>query len=129
MAKKRNVDAPPGAKDQILAAVAALSEKCVNGVYMGLLELEDPDPAVQPDLRYRCGQLAGKYEILALPIGDCGRYRLVISIDSDDLLEGQVFYHGVVSIGKHACETGKNLAASQFKLVNPSWEPASTGNP
>lgn len=128
MAEKRDVDTPPGAENQVLVAVAALSEKCVDGVYMALLELENPDPAIQPSLKHRCGQLASKYEIFALPIKDCGRYRLVISIDSDDLLEGQVFYHGVAPNGKYACETGKNLATSQFKLVNPVWEPDNSGD-
>ncbi|WP_170566013.1 hypothetical protein [Ruegeria atlantica] len=125
MTDKRVVDTLPGAKKEVLDTLETLSEECINGVLMVLMELENPDPAIQPNLEHRCGLLDDKYEIISLPIPDCRKYRLVISIASKDLIDGDIHYHGAAPAGKYTCETGKNLAASQYKLVNPVWEPKS----
>ena len=119
---RRKVEPVPDFTAEVLESFKTPSAACVEGADFLLEELERSDP----DLDERCGLLANRYEIYALKIPNCASHLLIASLDTAGKRPWHCIVHGLTGKGRNSrfCETGRKKAVRQFKLVNPSWEPA-----
>ncbi|WP_417741016.1 hypothetical protein [Salipiger sp.] len=111
------VEPVPGYDDDILNEYNKLPLKCADGLEALIDSLERRDPSI----RDRCGLLDDRYEIYAIPIPDCPRRCLVISIDIKDKSQPRAL-HGTLLKNDTTCDRGRRLATRQLKLINPTWE-------
>jgi hypothetical protein len=115
----------PSAKQEILRATDDMSDRCVSGLLMMLELLQNPE--MQPDMEDRCGLLTEKsrgYEVYALRLPGCARYRLVVSLPEKDPIGGQITMHGPVRATKNTCDDAAAIVRRHLKLVDPAWERA-----
>ena len=79
-------------------------------------ELRRDDP-----LEGRCGLIDDRFEFYAIPVPQCSRARMAISIDRRRGRRSAAMQHGAVST-KGACDAAFNLVARHRKLLNPLRE-------
>lgn len=108
-----------GFQDILLEEVRELPLDCAHGIVKMFDHLEDNDPA----LRDRCGRIADRFELFAIPVPDCAARKAIVTIDDRDKSRPRAV-HGSVLANPFACKTGLQMASRQLGLVNPSWEPA-----
>ncbi|MEO9527934.1 hypothetical protein [Roseibium sp.] len=111
------VEPVPGCEDEIVEEFSRLSLPCANGFASMLDILEENDPS----LNDRCGQLADQFELYAVPLPDCPRRVLILSIDQKASGFPR-WIHGTLPVSEKACERGSRIAIRQFGLVDPTWE-------
>lgn len=104
-------------EDEILASIRSLPMQCREEVLMIEQELESHDP----DLDERCGLLADRFEVYAIRVPGCRRFRLAVSMDFRSGFPPPVTIHGVIP-ARRACEASRHLATRHHTLINPSWE-------
>lgn len=109
----------PQYEDAILDEYAALPLKCADGFYtmIDLLSERNPSP------NDWCGAIDARYDLYAVPLPDCYRRRLVLTVDQTDTDRPRIV-HGTISGSEDACSRAARIATRQLALVNPSWEPA-----
>lgn len=117
----RTVTAPVGFEEEVLADFRNASVECVAGVDFLLEELaaQDPDPDE------RCGLLALRFELYALRIPGCPRWRLLLSIErpAEPALQ-PCRIHGLAPALARPCDLLRPRAERHLRLINPVWEPA-----
>ena len=112
-----NVEPVPGCEDEVLNEFNELALACADGFSAMLDILQDHEPS----LNDRCGHLADQYELYAIPLPDCARRVLIVSIDRKATGQPRRI-HGTFPATARACELGRQIAVRQFRLVDPSWE-------
>ena len=112
-----NVEPVPGHEDEVLEAFAKLPLSCANGFSSMMDILEENDPS----LNDRCGFLADRYELYAIPLPDCAGRVLVLSIDQKAAARPR-WLHGTLPASASACEQGRQIAVRHFGLIDPTWE-------
>lgn len=112
------VNPVPGHEADILAEFMALPLKCADGfdAMLDILSEQEPSP------RDRCGLLADRHEIFAIPLPDCAKRRLIVSIDCKARGRPRAL-HGTVVSNAQSCAEGRRLATKQLALLGPVWEP------
>jgi hypothetical protein len=75
----------------------------------------------EPGIRYRCGLIADRYELYAIPLPDCLERALIISVDRKDKRMRR-FLHGCLPVSQGTCDQSAQIAVRQFGLNDPSWE-------
>lgn len=112
------VEPVPGHEAEILKEFTDLPLKCADGLeaMLDILAEQEPSP------RDRCGLLADRHEIFAVPLPDCAMRRLVLSIDCKAKGRPRAV-HGTLPSSPHSCENGRLLATRQLALTGPAWEP------
>lgn len=108
----------PGHEAQILKEFTDLTLKCADGLdaMLDILAEQEPSP------RDRCGLLADRHEIFAIPLPDCAKRRLIVSIDCNAKGRPRAL-HGTVASSSHSCDEGRRLTTEQLALRGPLWEP------
>lgn len=106
-----------GFETQILNEYKSLPVNCANGfaVLMDILGKNNPST------KNRCGLLNDRHEIYAIPLPDCQKRLMMMSIDTKDTALPRAI-HGVIAANDKACVQGAKLATRQYGLINPSWE-------
>lgn len=108
-----------GFREDLFKQLRELPIDCAHGMFKMFDHLEFNDPA----LRDRCGRIADRYELFAIPTPGCPRRCVIVSIDDRDMTFARVI-HGSLPANDFTCNNGFQLAARQRELINPSWEPA-----
>lgn len=116
----RAVEPVPAYHDEVLDDFRAPSPACIQGAYALLEELETQDP----DLDERCGLLAGRFEVYAIPVPGCRSLALTVSLDTRADPPWPCTLHGLMSSRGRVCDAGRHRATKHFDLVDPGWEPA-----
>lgn len=111
------VEPVPGYEDAVLDEYRALPLPCADG-FARLVDLMEQD---EPGTRYRCGLIADRHELYAIPLPDCATRVMIVSVDRRVRAAPRAI-HGVCRSSKAACGQGARIAIGQFGLVNPSWE-------
>lgn len=114
---KHKVEPVPGYEDALLEDYAALPLPCADGFSSMIDILETQEPSV----RDRCGLIADRHELYAVPLPDCGERVMLLSIDRKARARPRAL-HGTLPASKSACDRGARIAIGQLGLVNPSWE-------
>lgn len=108
----------PGHEAEILAEFTNLPLKCADGLDAMLDILADQEPSP----RDRCGLLDDRHEVFAIPLPDCAKRRLIVSIDCKAGARPRAL-HGTVASNPQSCAEGRRLATEQLALLGPIWEP------
>ncbi len=116
----RKVEPVSGSQDEVLNDFVSASPDCCQGAWLLLEELETSDPVLED----RCGLLNNQYEIYAMPVPGCRSLSLVVSLDIKGAAPWPCALHGLLSSRARVCDAGRQRAAAQFKLFQPSWEPS-----
>lgn len=111
------VEPVPGCEDEIVEEYAGLSLPCANGFSNMLDILEENDP----NLNDRCGHLADRFELYAVPLPDCPKRVLIVTIDQKGAGSPR-WIHGTLPVSEKTCERGSRIAIRQLGLVDPAWE-------
>lgn len=107
----------PGYEDQILEEYARLSLPCADGFYNMIRILEHNEPG----LNDRCGLIDDRFELYAIPLPDCVKRAMIVTVDRKRTAMPRAI-HGTVPRSSRACDRGAKLAIRQLGLVDPSWE-------
>jgi hypothetical protein len=111
------VEPVPGFEDGLLKEYSGLPLACADG-FSALMDILEEN---EPGLKDRCGTLADRYELYAIPLPDCLRRVMIVSVDRRASGEPR-WIHGTLPASQSACEQGRQIAVRQFRLVDPSWE-------
>ena len=111
------VEPVPGCEDEILAEYAALPVACADGFSAMMDILGDHEPS----LKDRCGLIGDRHELYAIPLPDCARRMMIVSIDRRSRAMPRALHGTLPALGR-VCDQGASQAIRQMGLINPSWE-------
>lgn len=111
------VEPVPGYEADVLADYTALPLRCADGFAVIMDILEENEPSIND----RCGLIADQYELYAIPLPDCVKRAMIMSVDRKDDTSPRAV-HGTRVVSDTICDLGAQLAISQYGLTNPSWE-------